>query len=181
MGMSIYSQCTYLLRSPTPWMNQMWRIPWVVGGFGPLTCVEEQPRVRLMYLILKVFNHKQLTYWGHPQLEFADREGFGSAPSLSGHEETEASPTMSSCALLFPRCHTMKKNPQLEFANHEWFGSEPSLPGHEETEASPTMLSCALLFPRCHTMKKSESQADWTQDLTWIHCELNHLATDSMT
>jgi hypothetical protein len=25
-------------------MNQMWRIPWVVGGFGPLACVEEQPR-----------------------------------------------------------------------------------------------------------------------------------------
>jgi hypothetical protein len=97
---------------------------------------------------------------GHPQLELADREGFGSAPSLFRHEETEASSTMLSCDLLFSRCQTMKKNPQLEFSDRERFGSEPSLPGHEKTEASPTMLSCALLFPRCHIMKKNESLAD---------------------
>jgi hypothetical protein len=41
----------------SPRMNQTWRIRSVVGGFGPLACVDGPPQVRLMYLIL-FFAHK---------------------------------------------------------------------------------------------------------------------------
>jgi hypothetical protein len=39
-------------------MQHIW---WVVSSFGPLTCVDGQPQVRLMYLIL-FFEHKITDY-----------------------------------------------------------------------------------------------------------------------
>ena len=65
--MGICATQTYLPRPPTPRMNRTRQIRSVVDGIRPLVCVEEQPQVRLMYLIL-FFAHKNTDYKANTHL-----------------------------------------------------------------------------------------------------------------